>query len=49
MIEQLEGIDRSLVLAINSIHSSWLDEFMWLVSGKLICCFFCSLKNQTFG
>ena len=36
MIEQLEGIDRSLVLAINSIHSSWLDEFMWLVSGKLI-------------
>ena len=34
MIEWLESIDRSIVLAVNSIHMPWLDELMWLVSGK---------------
>lgn len=35
MIESLEAIDRSIVLAINGCHSSFLDAFMWIVSGKL--------------
>jgi undecaprenyl-diphosphatase len=34
MIEWLESVDRSIVLAVNSIHTPWLDELMWLVSGK---------------
>lgn len=34
MIETLEAIDRSIVQTINSWHSSFLDEFMWIVSEK---------------
>ena len=36
MIEWLEAIDRSIVLGVNSLHSPWLDEFMWIISGKII-------------
>ena len=36
MIEWLESIDQSIVLFINGLHSPWLDEVMWLVSGKWI-------------
>ena len=35
MMEWLESIDRSIVLAINSWNSPFLDELMWLISGKL--------------
>jgi len=34
-METLEAWDRAIVLAINSLHTPWLDELMWLVSGKL--------------
>jgi len=36
MIDYLESIDRSIVLAINSWHSPVMDEIMWAVSGKVI-------------
>ncbi len=36
MIEWLEAIDRSIVLSVNSLHSPWLDELMWFISGKLV-------------
>ena len=36
MIDYLESIDRSLVLAINSWHSPVMDEIMWALSSKLI-------------
>ena len=36
MIEWLETIDQSIVLFINGLHTPWLDEVMWLVSGKWI-------------
>jgi len=35
MIEQLEAIDRWLVLTINSWNTPFLDELMWIVSGRL--------------
>lgn len=35
MIESLEAIDRSIVFAVNSWNSPFLDYFMWIVSGKL--------------
>lgn len=35
MIETLEAIDRSIVLTINSWHTPFLDEFMWIVSEKI--------------
>ncbi len=35
MIETLEEIDRSIVLAVNSWNSPFWDSLMWLVSGKL--------------
>jgi undecaprenyl-diphosphatase len=34
MIEWLESIDQSIVLFINGLHQPWLDEVMWLISGK---------------
>jgi undecaprenyl-diphosphatase len=36
MLDYFEAIDRSIVLAINSLHSPLLDEIMWLISGKII-------------
>jgi undecaprenyl-diphosphatase len=36
MIDYIEAIDHSIVLAVNSWHNPFLDEFMWAVSGKLI-------------
>ena len=36
MIDYLESIDRSIVLAINGWHSPFMDEIMWLISSKLI-------------
>ena len=35
MIEWLESIDQSIVISINSLHTPWLDEIMWIISGKL--------------
>ena len=35
MMEWLETIDQTIVLSINSLHTPWLDEIMWLISGKL--------------
>lgn len=35
MIEWLESIDHQLLLTVNGFRSSFLDEFMWLISGKL--------------
>ncbi len=34
-METLEAIDRSIVLWVNGLHSPFLDEIMWIVSGKL--------------
>lgn len=39
MFEKLESIDQSLVLAINSMHSTFLDSFMWFLSGSYILFF----------
>lgn len=36
MMEQLEAIDRWLVLTINGWNTPLLDELFWLISGKLI-------------
>jgi undecaprenyl-diphosphatase len=36
MMEQLEAIDRWLVVAINGCNTPFLDELFWLISGKLI-------------
>lgn len=35
MIEWLEALDRWLVLTINSWNTPFLDELMWVISGKL--------------
>lgn len=34
MIDQLESIDRWIVLTINSWNSSFMDELMWFISAK---------------
>lgn len=34
-METLEAWDRAIVLAVNGWHQPWLDEVMWIVSGKL--------------
>jgi len=36
MIEWLESVDRAIVLTVNGWNTPFLDEFMWLVSAKLI-------------
>lgn len=36
MIEWLEALDRSIVLAVNSLHRPWLDEVMWVISGRIL-------------
>ena len=36
MLDYFEAIDKSIVLAINSLHSPLLDEAMWLISGTII-------------
>ncbi len=35
MIETLEHIDRTIVLLVNSGNHPFLDEVMWVISGKL--------------
>ena len=34
MIEWLESVDRTIVLTVNRLHTPWLDEVMWAISGK---------------
>jgi undecaprenyl-diphosphatase len=34
-METLESVDRAIVLFVNSFHSPFWDEFMWIVSAKL--------------
>lgn len=34
MIEWLESIDRAIVLAVNSWHTPFLDEFFWYISAR---------------
>jgi len=36
MIDWIETLDHKFVLFINGFHTPFLDEFMWIVSGKLI-------------
>lgn len=36
MIDWIEKIDQKIVLFINGFHTPFLDEFMWIVSGKLV-------------
>lgn len=36
MIEWLEALDRSIVLFINGLHQPWLDELMWIISGRIL-------------
>ena len=47
MIERLEWLDRELLLAINGVHSVWLDDWMSIISEKytwiplyVICLFY---------
>lgn len=35
MIEYFEELDRLIVVAINGLHTPFLDELMWLVSAKI--------------
>ena len=35
MIDYLEGVDRSIVVAVNGWNSPFWDDFMWMVSGKI--------------
>ena len=53
MLDYFEAIDRSIVLAINSLHTPLLDEIMWLISGKIIWIpmylFLIYLSYQHFG
>lgn len=35
MIEWLESLDYQLLLAVNGLRSGFLDEMMWIISGKL--------------
>ena len=35
MMNKLESIDRAFVLFVNGLHTPFLDEFMWFLSGKL--------------
>lgn len=35
MIDWLESIDQQIVLTINGWNSPFLDEFMWIISGKI--------------
>ena len=35
MIETLEAIDRTIVQTVNGWNTPFLDELMWLISGKL--------------
>lgn len=35
MFETLESIDRQLLLLINGANTPFLDQFMWIISGKL--------------
>ncbi len=35
MIDFLEEIDRTIVVAVNGWNSPFWDEFMWIISGKL--------------
>ena len=35
MIEYLEEIDRAIVLTVNGWNTPFLDEIMWVISGKL--------------
>ena len=34
--EIIKGLDTQLFLAINGLHSSYFDNFMWVISAKLI-------------
>ena len=36
MIDFFESLDRNFIVFINSMNSPFWDEFMWVVSGKLI-------------
>jgi undecaprenyl-diphosphatase len=53
LIEFLENIDRELLFAINANYSSFLDNFMWIVSevyfGIPIYILFLFLSYKTFG
>ena len=35
MIPIIEYFDQQTVLLVNGAHTPWLDEFMWIISGKL--------------
>ncbi len=53
MMESLEAIDRAIVLWVNSLNTPFMDEFMWIVSGKLtwipLYVFFLILFWREFG
>ena len=36
MFEYLESLDASIVVAVNSWNTPWLDEVMWVVTGRLV-------------
>lgn len=35
MIDQLEAIDRAIVLAINGFHTPFFDTFFWIISARI--------------
>ncbi len=36
MIELLNSIDTAVLLFFNSLHTSWLDSFMWMATGRFV-------------
>lgn len=36
MFDKLITFDKELLLAINNSHSLWMDNFMWLVSSRIV-------------
>lgn len=54
MIDFLEGIDRSIVVGVNALHSPFLDEIMWWLSAKItwipfyVFCIWLFLKRFSF-
>ncbi len=40
MLETLNQLDQELLLYLNSLHSSFFDSFMYLISGKLVWALF---------
>ena len=36
MLETLQHLDQQILLSLNSLHTPYWDNFMWLFTGKII-------------